>query len=53
MRNALSTERLEGRSFHCGCFELATIQILQGLAVPEKHEIAPDQALASFAILAK
>lgn len=49
MRNALSTERLEGRSPHCGCFELVTLQILQSLALPEKHEIAPDQALAILA----
>lgn len=49
MRNALSTERLEGRSPHCGCFELVTLQILQSLALTEKHEIAPDQALAILA----
>lgn len=53
MRNAVSTERLEGSSLHCGCFELAAMQILQSLALPEKHEIAPDQALVSFVILAK
>lgn len=53
MRSPLSTERLEGRSLHCGSFELATVQILQTLALPEEHEIAPDQALKSFAILAK
>lgn len=45
MRNALGTQRLEGRSLHGRCFELVTIHILQSLAISEKHEIAPDQAL--------
>lgn len=45
--DALSTERLEGRSLRCGYFELAALRIQQSLALPEKHEIASDQALVS------
>lgn len=47
IRNALSTERLEGRSLHWGYFQLAALQIQQSLALPEKHEIAADQVLVS------
>jgi len=47
IRNASSAERFKARSLHSGCFELAALQIQQSLALPEKQEIASDQALVS------